>query len=153
MEGFDKIPVSTTEPAGEASKKWETPREVFVGTVQERLAQLVEDGKMSPEFARERLEAAKLIEEGLTDPTQQAVQFAEIGLDNIQRFREARDSALDDVKMRIGDTLRETRQGIVDLGDDKNKADLRRKFEQLVKVFEDALADITAKIEQTKKLL
>lgn len=65
-----------------------SPQEAFMDSFTSRIDELVEEGRMPSAFAESRKKAAFLIEDGLTDPESQGVEFAEIGLEAVEQFQE-----------------------------------------------------------------
>lgn len=61
-------------------------KELFIASTKSRLDKLVEEGRMPKAFADSRLKAAKRIEIGFKNPETDSLNFAEIGLEQIETF-------------------------------------------------------------------
>ncbi len=95
----------TGEPIQEVPKSIEGPQAQFQATCFARIDELVAQGIYPLQYAEERKEAARLIEDGLTDPEAQGKAFAEIGMDAIKKFQEIVDETEVEVTTKVEEAI------------------------------------------------
>ena len=96
---FNNKNMETFESANQEQEK--TPQQTFRDACHARLDGLVEDGTFSIDFADERRKSADFVEDGISDPEEQGIAFAEIGMESVLEFKSKVAELLDSLRKKL----------------------------------------------------